>query len=123
SAIEMDAEALLNGTVALLHARGILPDGLTVNIPEGDPGPDPLVLEERFSPTSDHHVVFLAIPPHRPGRANCPPEGVEEPEAPRFRPDVRLVTDEVSGTEEAPVAFARKNFRLILDGEDAAGCV
>lgn len=123
SGLEFDVSALLNGTVSLAHARGILPDGLAVNIPEGDPAPAPLSLDDRFSPTSDRHTVYLAIPPHRPGSANCPPDGEEGDQAPRYRPDVRGVRDEVSGAEEAPVAFARKNLRLLLDGEDAGDSV
>src|SRR5438445_13473181 len=34
--LEMDAEALHNGTVSLIHARGIMPDGLPFHIPESD---------------------------------------------------------------------------------------
>src|SRR5665811_1556498 len=32
--LELDADALYNGSVSLLHARGILPDGLPFNMPE-----------------------------------------------------------------------------------------
>lgn len=123
SGLEFDASALLNGTVSLVHARGILPDGMAVNIPEGDPAPEPISLDERFSPTSDRHMVYLAIPPHRPGSANCPAEGEPVDQEPRYRPDVQAVRDEVSGAEEVPVAFARKNLRLLLDGEEAGDSV
>src|ERR1017187_3420290 len=34
--LELDADALYNGSVSLLHARGILPDGLPFNMPESD---------------------------------------------------------------------------------------
>ena len=33
---ELDAEALRNGTLSLVHARGIFPDGLSFNMPECD---------------------------------------------------------------------------------------
>jgi type VI secretion system protein ImpJ len=36
SVCEMDAEALRNGTVALLAAKGVMPDGLGFHIPESD---------------------------------------------------------------------------------------
>ena len=36
---ELDAEALRNGTVALVHTRGLFPDGLAFNMPENDPLP------------------------------------------------------------------------------------
>src|SRR5688572_10178725 len=55
-ACTLDEEALLNGTVSLIHARGALPDGLTFNFPEDDP-PQPLAIRELFSPTQDTHLV------------------------------------------------------------------
>src|SRR5829696_6840949 len=54
---ELDAEALRNGTVALVHARGVMPDGLAFNIPQSDPPPAPLEIRELFSPTQDSHLV------------------------------------------------------------------
>ena len=36
---QLDAEALKNGTVSLIHARGILPDGMVFHMPESDPLP------------------------------------------------------------------------------------
>ena len=38
--VELDADALHNGTVSLVHARGIFPDGLPFNMPESDALPD-----------------------------------------------------------------------------------
>ena len=38
---ELDAEALLNGTVSVTHATGIMPDGLVFSFPD-DPAPEPL---------------------------------------------------------------------------------
>ncbi len=41
AACQLDADALRNGTVSLLHARGMFQDGLPFDIPECDPRPDP----------------------------------------------------------------------------------
>jgi len=41
SVYAMDPEALTNGTVSVLHARGIFPDGLQFHMPESDPLPEP----------------------------------------------------------------------------------
>jgi len=115
-ACEFDREALLNGTVALVAARGIMPDGLTFAFPE-EPPPAPLAIRDLFSPTQTAHRVLLAIPPELPGQANC-----TLPEAPvdraRFSASESLLPDELMGSGELPVQLARKNFRLLLDIED-----
>src|SRR5690349_7602226 len=37
----LDPEALRNGTISLLHARAMFPDGLAFHMPESDPAPEP----------------------------------------------------------------------------------
>src|SRR5262249_19487842 len=69
--VELDAEALVNGTVVLLHARGLFPDGLSFNMPESDPVPTPRPIAEHFPPTRDGVVVMLGIPPRKPNGVNC----------------------------------------------------
>src|ERR1044072_8334159 len=51
SGLELDAEALLNGTISVIHARGIFPDGLPFNMPESDELPQPRVVAGLFPPT------------------------------------------------------------------------
>src|SRR5258705_10155972 len=65
-ACELDADALLNDSVSLAHARGVMPDGLPFDIPSSDPAVQPLPIRDRFSPTSDSHLVLLGIPAYRP---------------------------------------------------------
>jgi type VI secretion system protein ImpJ len=69
--VELDAEALRNGTVSLLHARGVFRDGLPFHMPESDALPEPRAIADLFPPTRDGIVVMLAIPPRRPGGVNC----------------------------------------------------
>src|SRR5260370_41238054 len=45
---QFDPQALRNGIVWLLHARGIFPDGLTFHMPESDPLPEALTLAALF---------------------------------------------------------------------------
>ncbi|MEW5926254.1 MAG: type VI secretion system baseplate subunit TssK [Gemmatimonadota bacterium] len=113
---ELDAEALLNGTVSLRHARGVMPDGLAFHFP-GDPPPPPLDVRERFSPAQDAHLVLLAVPAWRPGGGNCAP--AEGAGSARFVAATEPLRDETTGQDEKPVALARKNFRLVLDTEAA----
>ena len=116
-ALAMDEEAVRNGTVAIVHARGVTRDGLPFQFPD-DPPPPPMELRDRFSPTSDSHLVLLAIPAYRPGRHNC----VLEPEAGddlvRFRKSTRSIADETTGSDAKDVELAEKNFRLLLDTDD-----
>jgi len=116
--IELDAEALLNGTVSFTHARGLMPDGLVFNFPE-DPPPEPLEIGGRFSPVQDSHLVHLTIPPLRLGAANCAVDGEKGTESLRYTVSTRAVPDELTGADEKKVGFARKNFRLELDDGSA----
>ena len=75
--LELDAEALRNGTASLIHARGIMPDGLAFQIPEGDPPPPARDIREAFLPTQDRQVLCLTIPTYRedgrePGSGSAP---------------------------------------------------
>ena len=116
--VELDVEALRNGTVSLLHARGILRDGLPFNMPESDALPEPRVIADLFPPTRDGIVVMLAIPPRKPNGFNCSlPEG-EVADA-RYTAEPRVLHDENTGADERTVQLGRKNLRLLLDTEPA----
>jgi type VI secretion system protein ImpJ len=119
SAVQFDDEALLNGTAALVAARGIMPDGLAFSFPE-DVLPAALPIGELFSPTQPAHVLLLALPAEVPGRANCSPADAS-PDGFRFSPVEQLHADETTGGDERPVRLARKNFRLLLDGQPRDG--
>lgn len=114
-ACELDREALLNGTVSLVAARGIMPDGLVFSFPE-EPPPPPLGIRDLFSPTMPSHEVLLAVPPEVAGGANCS-MGAAGATSTRYSVAERSLADEVAGGGERPVQLARKNFRLLLDTE------
>lgn len=116
--IELDREALLNGTVDVTHARGVMPDGTPFSIPD-DPPPEPLDVDEAFSPTREAHLVHLTLPAHRTSRANVDLEGSGANGGARFDPEERPVVDQTTGQDEKDVTVGRKNFRLVLgDGEE-----
>lgn len=116
--VQLDAEALRNGTVSLIHARGILPDGLPFQIPESDPLPPVRQVLEIFPPTRDKVTVLLAIPPRKPGGVNCVPvaEAPATPDA-RYWAESHVLSDETTGRDEKPVHIGRKNMRIVLDTE------
>ena len=126
SSVALDAEALQNGTLALIHARGVLPDGTVFHTPDADPSPPPSALAERFSPTRDAHVVLLALPRWRTDAANVDHlDGAADAREPfdanatplRFQAVEELVIDESTGADPMRVRFAARNLRLLLDDE------
>jgi type VI secretion system protein ImpJ len=112
---DLDAEALANGTVSVLHARGAFPDGLPFNMPECDALPPARNIADLFPPTRDSVTVTLAIPPRRPGGVNCAIEGGNP--AARYVAENRVFHDENTGADERSVRLGRKNTRLMLDTE------
>lgn len=114
--VELDPDALQNGTISLLHARGIFSDGLPFNMPEGEPLPPVHAIGEHFPPTRDGIVVMLGIPPRKPDGLNC--ALVDGPQnGTRYLAESRVLHDENTGADERPVRLARKNVRLLFDTE------
>ena len=128
--VELDAEALYNGTASLIHARGIFPDGLAFNMPESDPLPAPRLVPDLFPPTRESITILLAIPRRKPNGANCTlgdsaPPGMERlsdgPRDLRYVAESHVVHDENTGDDERSVSLGRKNLRLLADSEPADG--
>jgi type VI secretion system protein ImpJ len=117
SGYELDREALHNGTLSLIHARGVFPDGLVFQMPDCDPLPAARNITELFSPIRDSLTVFLSIPPRRADAINfAAPNGGESPGT-RFIAETLVLGDENTGRDDKPVQVGRKNIRLLLDSE------
>jgi type VI secretion system protein ImpJ len=119
---QLDPEALKNGTVALVHARGIFPDGLAFHMPESDPLPEPRNIADLFPPVRDSIGLALVIPPRRPEGSNTLLPDADQPEngTLRFRAEEALLYDETTGRDEKPVHIGRKNIELRVDTEPLA---
>ncbi len=117
----LDEDALRNGTLSLVHARGIFPDGMPFLMPESDALPAARPVAELFPPTRDRLTVLLGVPQHKPSGPNCAlsPNGADT----RFVAESRTSRDETTGSDERPVQFGRKNIRFLLDTEPAEGLV
>jgi type VI secretion system protein ImpJ len=116
--LELDVEALRNGTVALVHTRGIFQDGLTFNIPESDPVPLPRNIVDLFPATRESLTVLLTVPPHRPGAANCSVGDQQIDEHTRYIAEEKTLPDENTGLDEKALRLGRKNIQLLLDTEE-----
>lgn len=119
---EIDAAALRNGTISVVHCRGVLPDGLAFNMPESDPLPQPRSVIDLFPPTRDTLTVSLAVPARKPDAKNTSLEGGNV-NGYRYSAETRQFTDETTGRDEKPVRLGRKNIRLLLDVEETEGQV
>src|SRR5581483_285184 len=120
-ACELDGEALRNDTVSLLHARGIMPDGLPFDIPSSDPSLAPLSIRDAFSPTSDSQIVLLCVPAYRADQANFAMNGGGNGDSSaRYLVHSTVVRDDMTGRDERSLTVGRKNFRLMLEDETAA---
>jgi type VI secretion system protein ImpJ len=113
---EVDEEALRNGTLAVVHARGIFPDGLLFKMPEADALPAPRPIADIFPSDRDKLTVYLSISAHKANGINC---ALTETAAngTRFTAQTSSVLDEVNGLDEKPLRLGKKNITLALETE------
>jgi type VI secretion system protein ImpJ len=117
--LRVDQEALAAGSLAITSASGIFPDGLLFDIPNSDPAPPLKLLVEAFEPDQDSLDVYLAIPDYRERGFNI--ASAHRNVDARYRAEFELVRDETTGLSEKPVTVARKNLRLLAEGEARQG--
>lgn len=115
--ISLDDEALRNGTVSVIHGRGIFADGMAFNMPESDALPQARNITDLFPPNRDKVTVHLAVPSRRQNGLNCVDASGAMPADVRFIAESSLLHDETTGMDEKPVRLGRKNLRLVLDTE------
>lgn len=117
--LEVDREALASGSFGLTAAAGILPDGLLFDMPESESPPAPKPLENAFAPDQEWLDVYLGIPEYRYGGHNV--SGVNRERDARYRAEELLRRDETTGQAERPIQVARRNFRILFEGESLEG--
>ena len=117
--LTIDREALAGGALAISQAAGILADGLLFEIPGADPAPPPRPLETSWQPDQQTLDVYLAIPEQRTNGLNV--SSGQKDRNTRFLAEVLLRRDENTGLAEKPLVVARKNFRLLVEGESIEG--
>ncbi|MBV6751394.1 type VI secretion system baseplate subunit TssK [Pseudomonas chlororaphis] len=116
SELLIDQGLLAQGKLAIVSARGLLPDGTPFNIPHDDLAPSPLTIDESLR----DGLVYLALPLKRAGSRDTVDEG-EELGGARYLSQVREVRDDNAPFENrAPVALGSRALRL-LTAEDGLG--
>ncbi len=121
NSLQINHDALAAGRLAIHQASGLFPDGLPFEIPHSDPAPPVKPLAGYFDADQKSIDVYLAIPDFRMSGVNLSTRerGVDT----RYVAEVSSFRDENSGTSEKPVQYARKNFRLLVEGEPRSGSV
>jgi type VI secretion system protein ImpJ len=119
--IQVNNEAVANGSFDLVRCRAVMPDGLLLNIPEVDPAPAARSLEGHFNQSEERLNVNLAVPAKRAGAPNFQQNGGPSDQMVRYSQNMGTVSDETTGENEQQLAFARSNMRLLLGDELQAG--
>lgn len=112
---ELDSKAIANGTVSLLHASGIFPDGLPFDMPTSDALPPVQAVSSLAQPTDSEVLLYLAIQARRnDGNDTSFPK---DSATTRYSGISRLLRDETNGIDEYEVEVARKNIRILSERE------
>jgi len=117
--MQFNHEALAGGSLALARAVGLFPDGLAFDIPDSDAAPGERRIEQSFGPDQTTLEVYLAVPQHRDRGLNVS-VGQKSGDT-RYQAEIELSRDENTGLAEKPVQVAKKNLRLLLEGEPLQG--
>jgi len=123
AAYELDVESLRNGMVQLVHARGIMPDGLAFDMPTSDAPPEPIRVDDAQEAIQGGMVVSLAIPSFREGQPNTAVNGESNASSLRYHAQALTRRDDATGRDERTVSVGRKNFRLTIETGPAEGLV
>ena len=115
--LEIDQDGLPNGTFTLLRCKGVMPDGLPIQIPEIDEMPENRPIKPHFPPSAATLDVYLTIPASRPGSLNYHLDGAIGSRPVRYRRKFIQVSDETTGENECEAPVAQKNFKILFFGE------
>ncbi|HEV7859676.1 MAG TPA: type VI secretion system baseplate subunit TssK [Pyrinomonadaceae bacterium] len=115
--VQVNREAIANGSFMLTRCRAVLPDGLALDVPQSDVAPPARAVEPHFNSNAERLDVYLAIPAQRSGAANFQANGGEPLSTIRYSQDAGVVLDETTGDNERQIAFANSNLRLLFGDE------
>jgi type VI secretion system protein ImpJ len=114
--LNVDFAALSGGTFSLVACSGIMPDGLSFDMPNNDPLPKSRSFEELFSATSERLDVFLTIPVESPAGNNCQIEEAAN-NNPRFSLHNVDMLDYNTGINLRTIGIGKPNFRFKFGDE------
>ncbi|MGI4980127.1 MAG: type VI secretion system baseplate subunit TssK [Janthinobacterium lividum] len=121
SYLQLDTEAVRNGSVLLSRAAGMFSDGLVFDFPASDEFPPTRSLHDLFQPADASLRLYLAVP-KRSGSGQV--LDLEQPAGGfRYSAVVRTVADETNGMDVRELSFGGKNIAVVAESEITAGVV
>ena len=117
--LEISQPSLAAATFGITRAEGIFPDGLPFEFPGSDQQPDPKPLADCFARGQDTVELYLAVPRFHERGLNLASRHGDA----RYRVETEVFHDENTGVSERPVQVARKNLRLLAEGDPREGYV
>jgi len=118
--LQLDADALRNGTLTLTHARGLFTDGLAFDFPGSDAAPPPRDFASLFSPVADHLTMYLAIPASVSDGQNTSLNGSLN--STRYVAKEQKLPDLNTGLDERLITIGAKNLQLLTESELSDKC-
>ncbi len=115
--LKVNEDALTNGEFLLQKCWAVMPDGLSIDIPDLDSVPETRPVEPFFDSKKEHLGVYLATPVTRTGQAGCSVDGNINGRPTRYRRQFVNVNDDNSGTNEREITTARKDLRILFEDE------
>lgn len=119
SELTIDQEKLATGLLVVSRAAGVFPDGLLFDIPDSDLAPPSRPVAECFEPGVNNLPVYLTVPDLRPRGVNVSNRAGGGNA--RYLAEISQFRDENTGASEKSIQVARKNFRLLVEGENRQG--
>jgi type VI secretion system protein ImpJ len=115
--VTINKEALTNGQFELQNCKGIMPDGLSFNMPDDDPLPKFREVQNLFPATMERLPAYLVLPLERPDSRNCVLDDLQSDRDTRFIFEEIRRHDDNTGGDERRVGVGRPNFQIRFEGE------
>ncbi|MEL1266372.1 type VI secretion system baseplate subunit TssK [Pseudoxanthomonas putridarboris] len=114
SELELNSEYLSFGKIALLRARGVMPDGSVFEIPAETPSPSPLTISDI---SAVNQTVYLALPLRSEGALEVQwPETYAHRRYAAGQTEIKDVHSEDG--DHVTIDVAKFNFQLMLERDD-----